>query len=115
MTTPEVISQAQAEAQGLKRYFTGVPCLNGHRSERWVRGRACIECKRIPRSVVGKRESNQPKRPPKAAPVEAEAVSIEQRSPIWRDPGTRISQYRINELIERIFNDEPPAAESEAA
>ena len=39
----QIITRAEAEAQGLKRYFTGKPCKHGHISELWIKG-GCIEC-----------------------------------------------------------------------
>ncbi|QJB21871.1 endonuclease VII [Xanthomonas phage FoX2] len=39
----DVISRAEAKAQGLKRYFTGKPCKRGHVVERLVSG-DCVEC-----------------------------------------------------------------------
>lgn len=46
MTT--IISRADAEAAGLKHFFTGVPCKRGHVCERYVSGTAgCIECSRL--------------------------------------------------------------------
>ena len=39
----EIITQAEAKARGLGKYFTGKPCKHGHISERWTRG-GCIEC-----------------------------------------------------------------------
>ncbi|WNL50886.1 endonuclease VII [Xanthomonas phage Murka] len=41
-----VISRAEAKAQGLKRYFTGKPCPNGHLLERHVSSGGCVECAR---------------------------------------------------------------------
>lgn len=38
------ISRAEAVGLGLKRYFTGTPCVSGHLSERRVVGGECIEC-----------------------------------------------------------------------
>jgi len=40
----EIISRAEARAQGLKRYFTGKPCKRGHVAERFVSGE-CVPCK----------------------------------------------------------------------
>lgn len=40
---PDIISRKQAKALGLKRYYTGVPCKNGHLAERYVGGH-CVEC-----------------------------------------------------------------------
>lgn len=41
----EIISRSQAKAAGLKYYFTGKPCKNGHIAERYVAGR-CVLCTR---------------------------------------------------------------------
>jgi hypothetical protein len=38
------ISRKTAKARGLKRYFTGMPCPNGHVAERHVANRTCITC-----------------------------------------------------------------------
>lgn len=43
--SPEIITRKQAQAEGLKRYFTGKPCRHGHVAERWVANRGCIECR----------------------------------------------------------------------
>lgn len=40
----EIISREEAKRQGLKRYFTGKPCVKGHISERYLRG-DCVQCK----------------------------------------------------------------------
>lgn len=39
-----VISRADAKSQGLKRYFTGEPCLRGHIAERYAKSRECLDC-----------------------------------------------------------------------
>jgi hypothetical protein len=41
---PKIISRSAAKAVGLKRYFTGLPCSNGHIAERHVRQGNCTEC-----------------------------------------------------------------------
>lgn len=38
------ISRAEAVSIGLKKYYTGEPCLHGHDCERMVCNYACIEC-----------------------------------------------------------------------
>lgn len=43
---PEIITRAQARAQGLKRYFTGEPCKRGHIAERQVASLTCMDCDR---------------------------------------------------------------------
>lgn len=45
-----IISRAEAKALGLKRYFTGKPCKNGHISEWQVASYQCCECSRIKNS-----------------------------------------------------------------
>lgn len=39
-----IISRRDALAAGLKRYFTGKPCKNGHVAERHVSGGGCVVC-----------------------------------------------------------------------
>lgn len=41
---PVVISRKAAHVAGLKRFFTGEPCVHGHVSERYVSSGNCIEC-----------------------------------------------------------------------
>ena len=45
----EIISREEARAKGLKRYFTGEPCVHGHVCERYVSSDACVECERARR------------------------------------------------------------------
>lgn len=40
----QVITRGVAHLAGKPRYFTGVPCRNGHLAERYVLQGACIEC-----------------------------------------------------------------------
>lgn len=40
----EVIDRHTAKAQGRKDYFTGVPCIRGHLSTRWVYSGRCRQC-----------------------------------------------------------------------
>lgn len=40
----EVMTRAEARAQGLKKYFTGKPCKRGHIAERYVEG-MCVPCR----------------------------------------------------------------------
>jgi 5-methylcytosine-specific restriction endonuclease McrA len=46
MCEPVIISRKDAQATGLKRYFTGKPCAHGHITERYIWGQ-CIECERL--------------------------------------------------------------------
>lgn len=40
----EITTRADAMAAGLKRYFTGKPCKNGHVAERLVSNATCLRC-----------------------------------------------------------------------
>jgi len=41
-----IISKKEAIARNLERFYTGKQCINGHYSERSVKNRTCIECKK---------------------------------------------------------------------
>lgn len=41
---PEIISRAEAKARGLKRYYTGKPCIHGHGAERLTSDCGCCVC-----------------------------------------------------------------------
>jgi 5-methylcytosine-specific restriction endonuclease McrA len=45
--TMEIISREDAQAAGLKRYFTDKPCRHGHIAERKVCNKVCCECARL--------------------------------------------------------------------
>ena len=42
-----IISRQEAIKRGLKKYYTGEPCIHGHIAERYVAKSACVECKKI--------------------------------------------------------------------
>jgi hypothetical protein len=42
----QITAREDARAAGRKTYFTGVPCANGHKSDRMVSNRGCCECLR---------------------------------------------------------------------
>jgi hypothetical protein len=41
----EVISWSDAKRRGLMYYFTGVPCVRGHVSRRFVGNSKCVACR----------------------------------------------------------------------
>lgn len=45
MSVFSTITWAEAKSQGLRKYFTGKPCKNGHISELHISG-GCIECRK---------------------------------------------------------------------
>ena len=50
----KIISLQEAKEQGLSRYFTGVPCKEGHVEERSVSSRSCLECQRNKNNKLSK-------------------------------------------------------------
>lgn len=42
--TAPIILRKEAKSLGIKRYFTGKPCLNGHTSERFTSNGLCYAC-----------------------------------------------------------------------
>lgn len=41
------ISRRDARRKGLKRYYTGNPCHQGHHAERYISTKVCVECQRL--------------------------------------------------------------------
>lgn len=39
-----ILTRKDAKVRGLKRYFSGRPCKNGHIAERWTNSGSCAEC-----------------------------------------------------------------------
>lgn len=62
-----VISFSEARALGLKRYFTGKPCTNGHVCERDTSKGMCIDCERerSRKKSVGRYQRDKSKDPAK--------------------------------------------------
>lgn len=46
LTGMKLVSRSAAKESGLTRYFTGIPCANGHVSERLTCDHSCIACNR---------------------------------------------------------------------
>ncbi len=99
----EIITQAQAKARGLKRYYLGTPCKNGHVSDRYTNARSCVECVRTKEA----RRLATPKAKPVAPVAEAAPPAYEPEKTLHRDPGQRISQGRIDACIDRIYGGAP--------
>lgn len=45
-------TRQEAKALGTSRYFTGIPCINGHLSERSTKSKFCLACHRERRAKV---------------------------------------------------------------
>ena len=65
----KIISRKEALEQGLKRYFTGKPCKNGHVASRTLNGN-CFECKNQQTKEWLKNRSEESKEKNKARAIE---------------------------------------------
>jgi hypothetical protein len=52
-------TRSEAKSKGLKTYFTGKPCPQGHMAERSVRSGTCCECKRLVSAAWNSRNKTQ--------------------------------------------------------
>jgi 5-methylcytosine-specific restriction endonuclease McrA len=75
----EIISRADAKAQGLTRYFTGSPCKNRHVAEHFVSDGRCLECRRAKEAT---RHAKNPAR--QAAYLAENADKVKARYDAWR-------------------------------
>jgi 5-methylcytosine-specific restriction endonuclease McrA len=50
-----MLTLEQAQAAGLRRFFTGQPCRNGHAAERYVAGGACVQCAAVRMAKASKK------------------------------------------------------------
>jgi|SRR5579863_6397945 len=50
-----VISRREAHTRGLKRYYSGEPCMRGHDCERFVANGGCVQCSTFVSPTKGKR------------------------------------------------------------
>ncbi len=44
---PKIITRKEALSLGLRRYYSGRPCIHGHISERYVCNNHCIACTKM--------------------------------------------------------------------
>jgi hypothetical protein len=74
---PLATSWAEARQLGLKRYFTGEPCIYGHVAERKVVSRTCFECFRLAAAKCkANRRAVQRLTPEYAAKLEAREAKL---------------------------------------
>ena len=55
----KIVTRATAIALGLKRYFSGKPCMNGHVAERLVSNSSCVECEAERNRSTHRKESRR--------------------------------------------------------
>lgn len=90
-----MISRQDAKAQGLKRYFTGVACANGHVAERRVSDGKCPEC-------VANRKAKQ--RRAKGVPVRSvRKVVVEMQKSTERSRIRYLREQAASQGLKRYF------------
>lgn len=113
MSTTTVISRRAARKAGLKRFFTGRPCIHGHVAERYVSCDLCVECKAIQsrnynqenreksREACRRWRASQPKIPKLKQENDREHKRDYQKS--WRQANPDlVTEYRRREREKRI-------------
>jgi hypothetical protein len=100
----EIISQSEALAAGLKRYFTGKPCKYKHVAEHYVKGGACVECVSL-RSVPA-RETDK---------IQAEALQLAKRKAIVEAESDTVHgaiKRAVADATKKVFErlEAPPAS-----
>ena len=101
------ISKDSAISKGLKRYFTGIPCNNGHVDERAVKGSKCYQCCRDRSNkryledpeYVKKYQKYNPESKKKYYDKRREELSLEINKKKWKRKGI-IFPNRIGEVCE---------------
>lgn len=95
----EILTKQQAKDRSLTRYYTGLPCVQGHDSERYTRNSQCIQCAKARLKKYTKTEKGK--------------SAQSQRSKKWYDEGggreffqkTRVR--RILGYVPEDFNSRP--------
>lgn len=59
---PNIILRSATKAEGLKRYFTGEPCIQGHVSTRSVANAGCDDCRKVWRKTKAGRSYDRKNR-----------------------------------------------------
>jgi hypothetical protein len=88
----EKISRETAVQLGLKRYFTGVPCIHGHVSERFVKkkgGGECVACNRLSQKKFKERNLEQVRLRNRLAKQKQRARDPERVRQQWREWAAR--------------------------
>ena len=107
----EIISRNKAFTSGLKKFFTGKSCSEGHISERYVGNGGCIECARVenaakPAFDAWKREQREmaKRQEFESSGDFASWAEWEQKLAIMKEiERYRVEQRRENQGIKRMF------------
>lgn len=89
----DIITRKQAYDLGLRRYFTGVPCVQGHLAERRTGNGVCVDCVRIRIKNHRKRWSME-RRAAELADEAAQAEPVAQDAEAETEPAVSVKQPR---------------------
>lgn len=114
----KIIRRRDALALGLKQYYTGKPCVNGHISERRASNGLCLECSKTPCFKERKKRNAK-------SYYERNRFDISEKSKIYYKENRdvvldRVKRYReknpekIKELRKKIYARDPAAAKAAA-
>lgn len=85
----KIISEKDALALGLKRYYTGKTCKNGHLCERLVNSRNCCECNRLKQQEINA----------SLTPQEVQVRNAKQRNYYANMPTTQLERYNARNRV----------------
>jgi len=117
--TKMIISRKDAQAAGLKRYFTGVVCKNGHVDERLCSTGACLTCNREngrlnynPEKTSERKKKDRAANPEKYRErkrryCEENAEKVAEGKRIWikRNPDKIREQSRRNRTVNKEYRE----------
>lgn len=94
---PVLKTRAEATARGDKRFFTGVPCRNGHIAERWASSGACRQC-------IIDRAKSEPGKKWRRAYEKSESFKQKQNEPERKERRQKRERERGNSPHKRTYN-----------
>jgi hypothetical protein len=99
----DIISYKQALNAGMSKYFTGVPCKEGHVAERSVKGRSCCVCAKN-RSVAWAKNNPERKKEIAAKHYYASPEKQKERSNRWHESGGAVRAVMKWRLQNKWYN-----------
>lgn len=98
-----LLSRQEAIASGLKRYFTGVPCRNGHIAERYALKSSCVECERERLADYVKSDGREAKlnRVNKWRKASRDEIRAKEQAAHLKDPRRRKARRAVSAALAR--------------
>ncbi len=99
----DLLSCKKARELGVAKYFTGVPCKNGHVSERAVKSRSCCECVKN-RSVAWAKNHPERNKEIAAKHYYANQEKQKEKSKKWHESGGAVRAVMKWRLKNKWYN-----------